>query len=511
MSTNAPLGALHEPLTGRHLDARACRGEIARRADFLRRLGLQRGDRVFLHHGHSAQFFIDLAAVWNAGGTAVPLDARLSPFEIDQLAGVARPRFCLFEAEPSAAVADVLERYGTQLVGPGMPVGLSTELQPGAAAPDDDALILFTSGTTGEPKGVVHTHRSLQVRWRHQLSHLGSAPLQRTLCLLPTNFAWGLAGNALFVWMTGHDLFVLPPYRSDVLLQLARLCDEHEITYLPTVPSMWRTVLRMVAPPVKGSLRRVACGTSPLSAALWRDVRNWARTDDVINVYSMTECGVIACHSSATAEPEDGLVGTPFTGTTVRIVPPDTPRPDVLHVEECAPETPGQIWVRSDCLMRGYYQRNDLTSEVVVDEWFCTGDLGARDTHGRIRLVGREKDMINAGGVKIYPGDVDKVIERAAPVLDCCTFAASDPLHGEQVAVAVVLKSGNAAELAEVHRWARERLASFQVPRVWYLLDAIPRTARGKLNRARVAQVCANRKPVDARLLHGRTGQGAGP
>lgn len=497
-------GGLFEPLTGNALSPDEARAIATRRAAALVRAGLRPGDRALLHYGNSARFFVDLIAVWAAGGCVVPVDERLSAFEISTIARAARPRLSLWDQDPPTEVASDLAGLDVRVVGTGELDGDG----PGVPLPDRDdgrdALILFTSGTTGSPKGVVHVHRALAVRWRLQLARHGTDTLARTLCMLPTNFAWGLAGNALYAWLTGHDLYVVPAFRSDVLLRTAEICDAHAITYLPTVPAMWRSLLRMVAPPKRGTLRHVACGTSPFQASLWRDVHSWAGGAEVTNVYSMSECGAIASHSISARTPEDGLVGLPYDGVAIRIVPADTPIGQLADAAECAPGEPGAVCVRTPTLMRGYFERDDLTAEVVDRNWFRTGDLGARDGDGRLILRGRDRDMINVGGVKVYPADVDRVVESSALVREACTFALPDPLQGEQVAIAVVLAQNSPGAMEQVYGEIAGRLAPYQVPRRWYAVSELPRTERGKLSRAAVAAACARERAVDARALQSR-------
>lgn len=502
MLLESPLGALYEPLTGQRIDADSCRAMSLSRARSLVRQGMGSRDRVFIHYGNDAQFFIDVLAIWLAGGCVVPVDPRLTDYEIEALAKAAHPALSLWNREPSDALATTLGNLGIKILGPEQPDhGVSGDFAPSQPPLDDDALILFTSGTTGDPKGVAHTHRSLQTRWRSQREQLGTSSLGRTLFMLPTNFAWGLAGNALYVWLSGADLYILPAFRTDVLLQLGALCDDHEITYLPSVPSMWRVALRTVAPPRKGTLRRVACGTSAFPSKLWIEVRSWSGTNDVLNVYSMTECGMLATHSSAAAEPQDGLTGMPFAGVDIKVVPLGTPHSDILKTDACAHDVPGAIWARTPTLMRGYYGRDDLTAAVVSNGWFWTGDIGLLDAKGCLYLRGRDKEMINVGGVKVYPGDIDAVMERCDAVVDVCTFGLDDPMLGEQVAIAVVLKEPRDQQLGVLHRWVERHLAPFQIPRRWYLVSDIPRTARGKLNRSQVAKSCAGLTALDQRAL----------
>lgn len=478
------VGSIREPVSGRYFSRVACHERILARARALQRQGLVRGDRVFLQYGNTAEFFFDIAAVWLLGGCVVPVDPRLTPFEVQTLEAAAHPRLSIRDAG-----AEGVEESDTEAA-----------LPRNAPVLDDDALILFTSGTTGSPKGVVQSHRSLRSRWASQRDVMGVDAYARTLCVLPTNFAWGLVGNCLYTWLSGQELVLLPAFRSDVLLQLGKLCDEHEITYLPTVPSMWRTVLRMSAPPKKGTLRRVATCTAPLAASLWRDIGKWSAVEDVVNIYAMTECGWMTWSSSANTPPEDGLVGSPF-GCSVKILPVGSTEHDVLSGESCAAGETGYVWVQTPALMRGYLDREDLTAQVMTRGWFLTGDMGSLDDRGRLYLRGRDKEMINVAGIKVYPADVDAALHSSGLVADVCTFAVADALQGEQVAVAVVLPEGEAAGMGPLYRWMREHIASYQLPRLWYRIDEIPRTARGKVNREHVAKACEKLTPVDVRTL----------
>jgi acyl-CoA synthetase (AMP-forming)/AMP-acid ligase II len=467
-------------------------------------LGLSARDRVFIHYGNAIEFFVDLLAVWQAGACAVPIDARLTPFEVENLARAARPAISVWDVIPENGIQQTLAEMG---------ITSTTKADcssPPTDAPaawsdfllDDEALILFTSGTTGDPKGVVHTHRSLRARWMSLEAALGLDAYRRTLCLLPTHFGHGLICNSLFPWLFGQDLFILPPFRADTLIHLGELIDTHLITFLSSVPTVWRLAIKTAKPPVSQSLRRVFCGSAPLSGSLWRSVQEWTGTSEVMNAYGITETGSwLAGTTVPISTPEDGFIGRAWGGVIRVLRSRDTPISlDGNH--DCTAGESGHVWVNTPALMKGYLNRDDLTSQVVSQGWFATGDIGLLDERGYLYLRGREREEINKGGMKVYPGDIDAVVERFVSTLDVCTFAVKDELLGEDIGVAMVMEKADDDTLTALHRWCSHHLATHQMPRRWYVVPEIPRTSRGKVNRSQVAAYCETRPAVPfAKLL----------
>ena len=497
------IGALVEPATGRSWTRAEVARRVSARAAQLRAGGLQRGDRVFLHFGNRYEFFVELLAAWHVGACVVPIDPAFTPFEVDTLSEWARPRLSIWLDQPASDFVGAVEGNGVEVVDLERvdPAQTAAGAGHGALHLDDDALILFTSGTTGDPKGVVHTHRSLHARWSSLRDHLGLGSFERTLCILPTHFGHGLIVNSLFPWLSGCDLYVQPPFRAENLVTLGETVDEHAITFVSSVPAVWRLALRIARPPTRGSLRRVFVGSAPLSESLWRSVQEWSGTPDVLNAYGITETGSWLAGTTVDGfEPEDGLIGVPWGGV-LRVLRGGEPGAESDPDAVCAPGELGHVWVSTPALMRGYLDRDDLTSRVVANGWFVTGDIGTLDERGRLYLRGREREEINKGGLKVYPADIDYVIERFPVTADVCTFAFEDPLLGEDVGVAVVLHDEAPDTLMQLHAWTVERLAKHQVPRRWYVLPEIPRTSRGKVNRATVATECERETPLDVAAL----------
>lgn len=502
MFADLKCGALSELESGRSWSSQEIAARVASRTAQLRTCGLQRGDRLFILYGNNREFFVDLLAAWNTGASVVPVDNRLTPFELQNIARTVTPRLALTDNTVPPLLGDTLTSLGVKLFSADelasdrvqslAAIGLAC-----AARLDDEALILFTSGTTGAPKGVVHTHRSLRARWFSLRQSLGIECFRRTLCLLPTHFGHGLICNSLFPWLFGQELIIAPAFSPYLLLRLGPIIDEQHITFLSSVPSMWGLSLKGSKPPQGKTLRRIHCGSAPLSAHLWRQIQEWSGIRDVYNAYGITETGSwVAGTSFDNFEPEDGLVGEPW-GAAIKILKSAEPQTPFADGAECKIDETGYVWLNTPALMQGYYGQRELTDQVISGGWFVTGDMGLIDERGRFYLKGRERDEINKGGVKVYPADVDAVVERFEQATAVCTFAVADPAYGQNVAMAVVLSRHDDATLRRLHAWLKEHLAEFKIPQRWYVVEELPKNARGKVSRATVQELCAALKPVD--------------
>lgn len=504
MLLDLTVGNLVEPVVGRHWGRQQIRGEVARRIARFQRHGLQPGDRVFLPFGNNLEFFAELLAIWKLGGCAIPVDSRLTAFEIKTLAAAASPKLAVIDQGTEPALTLALEESGVRVLAT-KDTG-NDEAEAALIRLDSDALILFTSGSTGAPKGVVHTHRSLRARWMALRDHLGTEPFARTLCLLPTHFGHGLICNCLFPWLDGNDLYITPPFRPEIIMRLGTLLDENRITFMSSVPAIWKLALKLAKPPQAGTLQRVHCGSAPLSAHIWEEIRKWTGTRQVCNAYGITETGSwVAGLVNANDAAEDGLIGQGW-GAVIKILRTAETTSSLNMNDECAVNESGYVWLNTPALMKGYFQRDDLTQQAVVDGWFMTGDIGCIDESGRLVLRGRERDEINKGGMKIYPADIDAVVERFEQAKDVCAFALDDAIYGQAVGLAVVLNDQNDVTVRALHQWMKTHLAEHKMPSRWWIVDEIPRTSRGKINREAVKAACTGIDPLD--LAHILAGEG---
>ena len=472
------LGSVVAGGTGEEWSGDRLRDEIVKRTGVLRRLGAAPGKTVVIFHGGTPSFFADLFATWHAGACAVCLNPGLTRDELRNLVSFTEP------------VAVLVDGGKVDADGIGVPVVRTADetadtAGDGDATPghqDDDALILFTSGTTGEPKGVVHTFRSLLGRVVLNQQFIGTEKLENTLCVLPTHFGHGLIGNCLTPLLAGKRLVVASGGALQVASKLGSLIDTYGITFMSSVPSFWKVVLKLnTARPGKGTLQRVQVGSAPLSDDLWNAIIEWAGTRDVANLYGITEtANWLAGASAADGAPTDGAIGSMWGGSAM------------VKTEDgqLLSRGVGEILVQTPSLMKGYFKRPDLTEAVLQDGWFFTGDIGRIDDDGSLHLVGRQKYEINRGGLKVHPEDIDILLERHPAVMEACAFAVPDDIAGEAVGVAVSLKEGAEATVEDLRKWCLERLLREKTPEHWFITEEIPKTDRGKLNRDNVARYC---------------------
>ncbi|MFT6899662.1 MAG: acyl-CoA synthetase (AMP-forming)/AMP-acid ligase II [Paraglaciecola sp.] len=468
------LGDIHDLVNDELWSSEKLLKEITNRARYLQQLfGIEKGNFV-ITHGNSAEFFADLFAVWQIGGCAVCVNPALTSNELANVVSFVEAKAVLIQQPLDVDSQIPVLSLGGKIANSSLPFNIESGL-------DDPALILFTSGTTGDPKGVVHTHRSLQARIALNQHHLGIETLSRTLCVLPSHFGHGLIGNCLTPLLCGGKLFLNHGAGIKGTAALGQIVDQHQITFMSSVPSFWKIALRISPAPQGKSLQRINIGSAPLSADLWNEVIAWSGTNHVANMYGITEtANWIGGALASEFPPEDGLLGKTWGGT----VAVKTSDGELKHQGE------GEILIQVPSLMQNYYRRPDLTSEVLKNGWYHSGDIGTLDAGGLLRMTGRTKYAINLGGIKIYPEELDLLLERHPEVDEACAFAIADSVSGEVVAAAIKLSEHASPGSADLANWLSSRIRVEAQPRKLFYLDDIPKTDRGKLNRDNVAAFC---------------------
>jgi acyl-CoA synthetase (AMP-forming)/AMP-acid ligase II len=451
--------------------------EVALRADRLAAAGIGAGSTLIIAHTGTAHFFADLFAVWRLGTTAAVLPEGLTAGEFGLLVDFVRPAAVLIDRPVSGVSFDVpILHLATEPRAPA--AAAEAEIDPRRAA-----LVLFTSGTTGHPKGVVLSFGAVTTRIALNAQQIGPACRGRTLVTLPTSFGHGLIGNALTPLLSGGDI-VLHPLGLPLAQNLGRVVDQYRISFMSSVPAFWRLALKFADPPAGPTLARVHVGSAPLPADLWRAIGDWSRAE-VVNCYGVTElANWVAGASSRVEGIADGLVGRLWGGeAAIR---------DSVGAIRAAGE--GELVVKSPSMMSGYLHRPDLTDAAPIDGWYRTGDTATIDARGLITLSGRIKDEINRAGFKVQPAEIDALLETHPAVHEACTFGIADPVSGEIVAAGVQLAPGANITAASLADWCRDRLRREAVPERWFMVDKLPRNERGKISRDMVRRALTEDK-----------------
>jgi acyl-CoA synthetase (AMP-forming)/AMP-acid ligase II len=369
-------------------------------------------------------------------------------------------------------------------------VGLDTSVDPNppASAPEDlrpdDALIMFTGGTTGTPKMVPWTHDNIANSVRNVIATYKLGPDDATVAVMPLFHGHGLIATLLSTLTSGGT--VLVPARGR--FSAHTFADDIRVaraTWFTAVPTIHQILLD------RGATEAGVAG-APLrflrscSAALHSETAEALQARfaaPVLSAYGMTE----ATHQVASTVDDEkmtaGLVGRP-TGVEFRIVGDDG-RP-------CAADGVGEIWVRGPTVVRGYLANPTATEQTFTDGWLHTGDLGSLSAAGELTLRGRIKELINRGGEKISPERVEGVLASHPRVVEAAVFGVADRLYGETVAAVVVPDRSAPPTSAELTEYCRDRLAGFEVPASIEVVDELPRTAKGSVDRRAVAERFGN-------------------
>ena len=447
-------------------------------------LGLAAGDVVSVFLPNCIEFLEAWFAILKAGGVLGPINPAYTGAE----AG-----YVLADSE---AVAVVTNAHGAEVIAPerdrldrlqhvisidgGGEVafhdlsrrGDSTPTPRPARGRDDLAAILYTSGTTGKPKGAMLSHRNQLVNATQGAELLPLGPGERVGMLLPLFHANAQVVTTLIPIMIGCEIVMWERFSAS---QFWRTVAELEPTSLSAVPTILAAVLHAPgAPDGKTSLRYVICGAAPLSVELLEAFQRRFGIR-ILEGYGMTETSCIASINPFYGDRKAGSIGLPIRGQQMEI-----------RGKHGAPATAGEygeIVVKGPNVMQGYLNRPEATAESIRDGWLHTGDVGFIDEDGYFFIVDRSKDMIIRGGENIYPREIEEVIYAFEGVLECAVIGIPDEVRGEEVLAIVAPKPGVALDTGALAEHAAARLARYKLPRRFEVRDELPKTPTGKINK----------------------------
>jgi malonyl-CoA/methylmalonyl-CoA synthetase len=425
----------------------------AQLARVLASFGVRRGDRVAVQVEKSPDAVLMYLACLRCGAALVPMNTAYSSDEVAYLVG---------DAEPALFVDDRRLAELSRAADEQTPTFDDLELSPG-----DLAAILYTSGTTGRPKGAMLSHANLASNADVLRRVWGFSAHDVLLHALPIFHAHGLFVAINCVLASGSTMVFLP--RFDVEQVLDALPRSTVMMGVPTFYSRLLDDPRFDSAACKG-MRLFISGSAPLLASTHEAFH--ARTGHaILERYGMTET-VMLTSNPLDGERRPGTVGLPLPGTDVRIVDPDD-------------TGAGAIEVRGPNVFAGYWRRPELaTTEFTTDGWFRTGDIGCFDPDGYLSIVGRAKDLVISGGLNVYPKEVEDVLDTVDGVLESAVIGVPDGDFGEAVVAVVVPKPSLELDTQVVRDAARQRLAAFKVPKRIEIVGSLPRNAMGKVEKA---------------------------
>ena len=489
---NPDLEAVYDVATDRRLTYSELDQRCNRIANALAELGVQRGDRVALLQMNSVEFVETFLAIAKIGGICVPLNWRLVADELAFILQDSGTSALIFGCEFLETVDNLQARPALSGEGEGasslrhyLQVGGETaswahdyerlSLDASADEPEvvaggsDDLYIMYTSGTTGLPKGVVHTHETalwgsltilVTAEMRHADRYMVALPLFHVGALTPmtANIHRGITSILL---------------RAFDPSQAWRLIESERIQNMLAVPAMLNFMLQVPEREQvdRSSLRWIMSGAAPVPVSL---IRKYAELQiDIHQVYGMTEtCGPACLTTPETAVSKAGSTGKAFVHTEVRVV--NDEGADVGVGEG------GEVWIRGPHIMKEYWNRSDATAATLVDGWLRSGDVATVDEEGFIYIQDRKKDMFISGGENVYPAEVENAILAHAGVGDVAVIGQSSAKWGES-GFAIVVRADAALTESEVLEHCQGKLARFKIPAGVAFVDEIPRNPSGKI------------------------------
>jgi long-chain acyl-CoA synthetase len=448
----------------------------------LRERGVGPGDRVGMVLPNVLSFPVVFYGALLAGAAVVPMNPLLKAREVEYYLQDSGARLVVAVEQSAAPVAEAAGTVGIQAVTVGLavPEELMAAEPLGAPAPREDsdtAVILYTSGTTGRPKGAELTHASLGSNARTtEDTLLEASPDDVIMGCLPLFHVFGLTCSLNAGVMAGSCLTLIPRFDGSKALSVVQ---RDRVTVFQGVPTMFSAMLH--APDRDSydvsSLRLCVSGGSAMPVEVLRAFEQTFGCT-ILEGYGLSETSPVASFNHPHAQRKPGSIGTPIRGVEMRLVDDegnDTPAGEV-----------GEIAIRGENVMKGYWGRPEETAKAIPDGWFRTGDLARLDEDGYFFIVDRKKEMIIRGGYNVYPREIEEALYEHPAVAEVACIGVPHPDLGEEVAAAVALKPGQSADVDELRQWARARVAAYKYPRHVWLVEALPKGPTGKILRRAV-------------------------
>ncbi len=455
----------------------------ARLAQMMSSMGVGPGDRIGLMVPNVPEFGLIFYAALRCGAVVVPMNPLLKEREITYYIQDSGAPF-LFAWHGVADVAAAgAEAGGAERIVVGTPafddsyLSCAPAREAAARGPGDTAVILYTSGTTGRPKGAELTHsglnRNQEVTARTLLQLTADDVI---MGCLPLFHVFGLTVGLNTAIASGAELTLIPRFDPDkALAVIAR----DRVTVFEGVPTMYAAMLGTAASsrPDVTSLRVCVSGGAAMPVEVMKQFED-AFGCIILEGYGLSETSPVASFNHPNAPRKPGSIGTPVEGVDIRVV--DKSRREVPAGEV------GEIEIRGHNLMKGYWQRPDETAATIRDGWLATGDMARTDEDGYLYIVDRKKDLIIRGGYNVYPREVEEVLYEHPAVAEAAVIGIPHAALGEEIGAAVVLKPGAQASPAELSQFVRARLAAYKYPRQVWLVESLPKGPTGKILRREV-------------------------
>jgi long-chain acyl-CoA synthetase len=441
--------------------------------------GVQPGDRVGIMLPNVPYFPAIYYGILAAGAAVVPMNVLLKGREAEfYLTDSGAKQFFAWEgfAEEAQIAADaagvpltiVTPGEFEQEIAEALPMGGNIE-----RADDDTCVILYTSGTTGTPKGAELTHSNIGSNVACNVAMFGFSPEDVIFGGLPLFHSFGQTSAMNSAIASGASITLLPRFDAAKAIEII---DRDKVTVFMGVPTMYVGLLHdpSLAGVDASSLRYCVSGGASLPVEVLNAVEEKLGAT-LLEGYGLSETSPVATFNQPANPTKPGSIGTPISGVECKLV--DDDGNDIPEGTDAV----GEIAIKGPNVMKGYWNRPDATAEVMRGDWFLSGDMGKRDDEGYYFIVDRKKELIIRGGYNVYPREIEEVLYEHPAVREAAVIGVADEIHGEEVAAVIGFKPGETASADEIREFAKERVAAYKYPRHIWFVDELPKTATGKI------------------------------